>query len=324
MSAQQTLTGELLRSEIQQRGYAEFDHSISIDAIEHLVETYGTFTLNHPDPTVDTMCAMLPHEPNPKIMAKQLDDLDRSQDKETGWNKYRTNAALILKPDGYTNRSFQQQALLEGRQLAIDPPEDPKEYYHFTPRHFANMARNHRVFGWGPIPTEVEALNTAFAPIHRKAAELLTRVCAIIEETHPEINRIITPEGVSVSPLRLLFYHPSPLNERAGGHYDKGTLTFRIAESHQGLHVATRKGAPLKPVIRDDSKAVFFPARGLVERIPDTVFRPGWHNVAASDILNEGRSVPAAASSVCARWALIFFANDPTLTAPDKATTHSR
>ena len=323
MPAQLSLTGEQLQQEIIERGYAEYEHNITDDAVEHLVEKYADFTLAHPDPLPSTMDAMLPAGDDPEILKYHLDVLDRSQDTQAEWHKYRTNVAQKFKPDGYTNRSFQERALLQARGVQI-PPEDPKEYYHFTPGHWVKMYKNHERFDWGGIPPEVNQLHKAFAPIHRMATLLMERVCRDIEEVHPEISQFVTPQSLLNSPLRLLFYHPTPRPVLGGDHYDKGWLTLQLGESHQGLQVATGKTAPFEPVIRNSHTAAFFPGSVLAETIPDTVFQPAWHNIVATNRLNEDRFIPPSAVEVCGRWALIFFANGVGELNRDKAAMHTR
>lgn len=202
---QRSLEGEYLINEVKERGYAEFNHHIRPDEIDDLIVCYANFTSNYPDPKFVTIDAMLPKEPsqldliNPKYLdpetkdfmagrwlAYKLDELDRTADTQEEWHKYRTNTPQVGKPDGYSNRSFAQAALLSQRGVELDPPEDPKEFYHFTPEHYSNMIRNHTQFNWGPIPQEVIDLKKAFTPIHSKAAQLMVKICEIIEDEHPE------------------------------------------------------------------------------------------------------------------------------------------
>ena len=339
---QRTLEGAWLLNEIGQRGYAEFHHEIPDEQIEYLIDRYADFTLNHPDPLPETMDAMLPSKPseidlkNPAFydnhkkfltenwMAKKLDELDDSKDTQTEWHKYRTNVYAVGKPDGYTNRSFQEIALKKARGLVI-PEEDPKEFFHFTMQHHAKMVKNHCEYNWGSIPPEVTTLEQAFAPIHQKASRLIIRVAEIIEETHPGIRDFFDMRSLASSPVRLLFYHPSDSEQLGAAHYDKSSLTIQIAESHEGLRVAPDSASELQPVVRDESKAVVFPGLSLPENFgKDTPFQPGWHDIIKAHQLNQGRSVPPKAVEVCARWALIFFANGRGFVNPDKSLTHAR
>lgn len=320
---QATIEGACLRHEIAERGYAELEHGIEVERFENAVVKYANFTTQLPNPSEELMSAMLPPGDTTESIEKKLDDLDRTKDTASEWHKYRTNVEGVGKPDGQTDRSFQVATLRNVRGIEL-PEEDAKEYYHFTPRHYANMVRIHEELGWGSIPPEVEALNAAIAPIHKKAVELIMKVCGMIEETHPEIRDLIVPESLATSPVRLLFYHPSDRTTLAAGHYDKGSMTLQLAESHEGLRVAPDKYSDLSPIKRDPEHAVFFAARKLQEEIPDAPFPPGWHDVEAVDVLNRGRSMTEKTAAVCARWAFIFFANGTNYVSPDKSVTHMR
>jgi hypothetical protein len=331
-----------LLTEIENRGYSELRHGIPDEQIDILVDAYTDFTLNHPDPLPETMDGMLPTEPtandlaNPAYrdkegnfveelwLAKQLDELDRSQDSQPEWHKYRTNTVGIGKPDGYSNRSFQERALRQARGIII-PSEDPKEFFHHSSTHHVKMAQNHTEFGWGTFPSELAKLELAFSPIHRKASELILRVAGLVEETHPGVREFFSVRSLASSPVRLLFYHPLGQEQLGAGHYDKSAVTVQIGESHEGLRVAPNKEADLEPIVRGSDMAVVFPGKAIKEKFgKDTPYKPGWHDIVRADQLNEGRTVPPRAQEVCARWALIFFANGEGFVAPDKTAMHTR
>lgn len=317
-----SLDGERLLGDIRARGYSEFAHEISTDQIAELVSVYADFTIGQPDPQPETMLAMLPIDS--LDLYKELDELDRKKDTQVGWHKYRTNTVGVGKPNGYTNRSY-QQGVLRASGIFI-PPEDPKEFYHYTPRHYTAMVNNHREFGWGAMPDDMLKLEQAFRPIHAKATALMLRVLALVEETHPGARQYFDPDSMMTSPVRLLFYHPdAPTDCLGAGHYDKSSMTIQIAESHKGLRVATGQEAEMRAINRDSDQAVVFPSAAFPERFGDnTPFKPGWHDVVRIDELNNGRMVPPSAAEVCARWALIFFANGTDFQNPDKDKMHTR
>lgn len=330
---QRTIESMLLEQDIAERGYAEVQHGIPNEWVEELVERYADFTLTHPNPDFATMNAMLPQGSDADIISKQLDMLDYSKDTQQDWHKYRTNVVGIGKPDGYTNRSLQVETLAAMRGIAL-PEEDPKEFYHHTPKHYGTMARQHKNLGWGPIPSEVAKLDTVFSRIHHKTSELIMTICAQIEETHPEINEIVTKDALLGSPLRLLFYHPSAQKQLACAHFDKSVLTVQIGESHQGLRVATHTDQALAPVVRDSNLGIVFASHTLSAEpsekdprgghFPQSPLRPAWHDVIADSTANVGRSVPLRAAEVCARWSLIFFVNENNYIDPGKVAMHSR
>lgn len=320
-SSQLSFESTNLTYEIKQRGAAMLEHGISSGAIDTLIGSYTEFTTRYPDPEPVTMDTMLPDSP-PELLSKQLDDIDRSKDKQSEWHKYRTNIPWIAKPNGYTNRAFQSRALLETR--GIDLHEDPKEFYHYSPAGKNVVEEQHQEYGWGKPPQEFYRLDTAFSAIHTAGRLLTEKVLSIVEDIHPEIRKIMTPQSTSTSPVRLLFYHHGQQNELGAAHYDKSTFTFQIAESHEGLRIAKDSVSPLEIVRRPSNMAAFFPSQALQDEYPDTPLTPGWHDIIKSEALNDGRFMNEATSQACARWAIIFFVNRVNFVQPDKARTHHR
>ncbi len=322
---QLSIESELLLYEIRERGAALIEHGLSDVVIETCIDAYTEFTSNLPDPEPETMDAMLPDVPEHEL-AHRLDDLDRSRDKQKEWHKYRTNIPWIAKPGGYTNRSFQTKALEITRNITFG--DDPKEYYHYFPGGKPVVERQHRDNNWGPIPQEYYRLDTAFLAIHTAGRLLTEQVLSQIEDVHPEVRKIITPQAIADSPVRLLFYHQSESEELGAGHYDKGMLTFQIAESHEGLRIAKDDNSPLEMVRRAPHLAAFFPSSGLgsneMGEYPNSPFSPGWHDIIKSSQLNEGRTMSDKTAAVCARWAIIFFTGRENFIVPDKALTHNR
>jgi hypothetical protein len=318
---QLSMESSALAYEIQQRGAAMMDHGLSMYQIDTLIDAYTNFTSRFDDPEPETMDAMLP-DASPELLAKQLDDLDRSQDNQQTWHKYRTNIPWVAKPGGYTNRIFQAAAIEKTRGIVLE--EDPKEFYHFSPGMKQVVKDQHSEYNWGKIPNEFSVLDTSFLAIHTAGRLLTEKTLSIIEDIHPEVRRLVTPESISTSPVRLLFYHKDQAEELGAGHYDKSVLTFQIAESHEGLRIAKDKESPLEMVRRPSETAAMFPSWGLQKEFPETPFTPGWHDITKSDVLNEGRNMPEKTAALCARWALIFFVNEANFVQPDKAITHHR
>ncbi len=320
-----SLESTALLKEINKRGAAMMEHNIPSDIIDNLIDRYTIFTSQFPDPEPKTMDAMLPDLPEDEL-AKALDDLDRNADTQNEWHKYRTNHDWIAKPGGYTNRKFQSDVILETRGIFL--PEDDKEYYHYSPGGKKEMQKNHANNNWGALPQEVTMLDAAFERIHTAGMVIARKTLEIIEDVHPDISQLVTPESLLTSPVRLLFYHPGQTKTLGAGHYDKSILTIQIAESHEGLRIATNKNSPLEIVRRPADMAVLFPSGSLsdekIGEYPNSPFRPGWHDIIGSETLNEGRHMPESTQAVCARWAIIFFANRTNYVQPDKAIMHTR
>lgn len=322
MSRQLSLDNQGFINELLERGSAEIEHGISSDEIDNLINSYTSFTTRYPNPAPSTMDAMLPDGNDPEVLEKQLDDLDRSQDRESEWHKYRTNIPWVAKPMGFTDRSFQVSALARARGVRLD--DDPKEYYHYAPAAQELREQIHKDNDLGAMPQEVYMLERAFFRIHNASRLMTEKALSAIEDLHPQIRTIITPKSIAESPVRLLFYHPDQSPNLGAGHYDKSAITFQIAESHEGLRLAKDKDSTLEMVRRKADKAVVFPSDALREEIPDTLLTPGWHDIIESDQLNSGRNLPPKAIEVCSRWAIIFFANRAEFVQPDKARMHQR
>lgn len=319
--------------EIEQRGYHELSHGIPPDQIEEAVQAYADFTLNHPDPSTSTMDIMLPESllVDELGSCRQLDDLSRRQDNQTQWHKYRTNLEAIGKPKGYANRTFQMKAIQLERGLKI--VEDPKEFFHYTPRLLPAIRLNHAQFGWGSIPVEVEILDKKFMPIHKKAREIIKASAAQIEIIHPGVKSLFSLDSLFNSPLRLLFYHTQESagdyktdgDLLGGGHYDKDALTLSIAESHSGIRIAKNSQSDLELLHREPEEAILYAGHQMQNRFgDDTMFKSAWHDIVTDETLNRGRVIPPNASNLCARWAMIFFANGSEFAVPDKNTLHTR
>ncbi len=106
-------TGGDLHLEIERAGFAVVEHGIPPEAIDDLQAAHATFHDNFPDPEPATLNAMM-------VDLKDLDKLNFTKDIQTEWHKYRTNTPQFAKPDGYTNRFNQAEALqLAGRQVLM-------------------------------------------------------------------------------------------------------------------------------------------------------------------------------------------------------------
>jgi hypothetical protein len=324
---------EVLRGELVTQGFSLIDHSVSLEQVDELIEAYADFTDNLPDPDAELLSRMLPAEPDPRTGKLDLDVLDYAQDgPENKWHKLRTNTPYWAKPNGYTNRSQAVRALHVARDIVL--PDDPKEFYHFTPDTWGLMRAQHDRYGWGPIPDEVQKLHKKFSAIHYAAREAVRSQLALLEERDRGLlGSVVTPRDLMKSPLRLLFYHPGQGEILAGGHFDKSVATLQIAESHLGLRILDPiqiegdwRTAPanehgMHNIIRPAEKGAFFTGLNYRESaaFPDGDLIPAWHDVINRPELNDRRTLHG---KNVARWALIFFVNSELVGVPDKAKTH--
>ncbi len=329
--------GDLI-STIERDGYALIDHGASEELVDALIRDYAAFTDNLPDPSLETMEAMIPGGTDPATLEKRLDDLNYGRNLDAYWHKYNTNHPQFAKPGGYTNRSLQIRALREVR--GVELADDPKEYYHYHPNSLTVIDQLHEAYGWGPVPSEVKTLHMRFAAIHRAGVAAVTGAYAKLEAEHPDLlSRFATKADLDGSPIRLLFYHPGQGDLLAGGHYDKGLGTLQIAESHRGFRarvpgtnseeqIAAYRADPLTDpnmqlLERDDPNlGIFFPARAWINDVayPHSRLEPTWHDVVNLPEMNAGRALHG---KNCARWAIIFFTNSRAAGAVTKSQTHN-
>lgn len=338
---QNTFESIQLNSRLTEDGFALIDHHIPPDMIDEAVATYADFTDQLPDPSLETLSAMI-------VDPDKLDNLDYSKDKEKNWHKYRTNHPQYAKPGGYTNRSEQIKALQLFHRKVTDevtgelvaPSDDPKEYFHFHPNaaSIPIMEQMHEDHGWGPIPPEVYKVHEKFTKIHFLSRQAITKTFQLLEDEHPELtSRFATKADLFGSPVRLLYYHPGQGDLLAGGHTDKGLATIQLAESHVGFRARKPSSTQDKTIeqyrtdpVNDPSmmllrrppeKGVFFIAEAIRNELayPGSPLTPLWHDVINVDEVNEQRIIHG---EDCVRWAMIFFANSPAAGMVGKDRTH--
>jgi hypothetical protein len=292
--SQLSMEGEALHQNMLHDGFVVVEHSIPLYAIDEFVEAHANFTDSHPNPSLETMNHMIKD-------ADELDDLDYSQDTEKEWHKYRTNHPRFGKPGGHADRSLQSAALQAFDRLVtnketheLEPPtDDPKEYYHVHVDGLDRIREMHERYGWGPIPPEVIALQKQGALLHGLARLTVEKTLALVEEHHPDLSKLITHEDLLSSPLRSLRYHPGQGHVLAEGHYDKGSATLQVADSHPGLRIRNLATGQMELVHTHAHESPFFVSGMWKDEnaFPDSELTPGWRDVIdTGDTLLAGRT----------------------------------
>ncbi|HTE57428.1 MAG TPA: hypothetical protein VK694_01700 [Verrucomicrobiae bacterium] len=300
-SAQYTLwggeSGADLHAETLSQGYALVPHHVPPEAIDAYAEAYGIFTDQLPDPEPEAMNAMV-------LDPKNLDRLDPRADKAAQWHKYRSNVPHPGKPNGYTNRTIQVDALSKVRGLDI--ADDPKEFFHYSPGMRDALEARHAEFGWGPMPPELLVLLMRAQTLHYAAKQAITGFYRALELTHPHLSDFTAPADLDHSPVRGVFYHKGQGDVLADGHYDRGLGTLQLAESHLGLRTRDPQTGEMIMVERDPRMGIAFPSLKWRQASPDSELQPLWHDVINVDTACEGRELHGGN---IARWAIIFFTN---------------
>ena len=107
--------------------------------------------------------------------------------------------------------------------------------------------------------------------------------------------------GESQLRLRFLAYEPNDSDTLATAHYDKGTGTVAVAESHGGLRIGAGQN-DLTQIDRSQFEPIFFAGFGwhqiaeILDVIPSR--KAAWH-----DVVDTGQRV----NQQIARWAVVLF-----------------
>lgn len=201
-------------------------------------------------------------------------------------------------PDGYNEKTAEES-------------KDPKEFFHWLPRikEIADYKEK-----YASIP-EVRAFGDAAEKLFSKVE---ARFSEIYNEVFPEQRHLIFDENgkMPTSVLRFLSYRPKGGDAFcAKAHYDKGFSTLALAESAPGLRIGRGADYPLHEVRHEEGTAIFMPAWMKYEVSGHTIL-PAWHDVIHSEKEHD-------ASDISARWAIVFFANSPTVEFGPRGVVHT-
>lgn len=182
------------------------------------------------------------------------------------------------------------------------PYQDNKHVFHFTPEleePFMNDLLNFKDLN---LPMETRNFLSASQEVYYSLAESTKQKYTELEENFPALVGMHFPkDGKLAHHLRFLAYQPGNDGMLARGHYDKGSGTIAVAESHGGLRIGLGEH-DIKPLDRDQHDPVFFPAYGwhqLAQMLDvDTDKKAAWHDVIDTcEQLEEGIT----------RWAMVYF-----------------
>lgn len=180
--------------------------------------------------------------------------------------------------------------------------DDNKHFFHMTPQLrdtfplFSSVERE--------LPTESRQLLDAGDELYRSLARAALRKYSELEDEvgFPLLKNVHFPAtGRLQHKLRFLAYKQPKDGVLARGHYDKGTGTIAVAESHNGLRIG-HGPEDLQLIERGNYDPIFFHGYGwhqLAEMldVPDHR-RAAWH-----DVIDTGERV----GDEVTRWALIYF-----------------
>ncbi len=177
---------------------------------------------------------------------------------------------------------------------------DNKHYFHMTPdlwERFQPISLEGR-----KLPFESKLLIWNSHYVYQSLGKAALQKYIELETDFPLLKGIHFPSnGTLQHKLRLVAYQGGKDKTLAAGHYDKGTGTIAVAESHGGLRVG-HSPKDLQLVERDQFEPIFFHGYGwhqLAEMLDvKTGRRAAWH-----DVIDTGERVREDVM----RWAMIYF-----------------
>lgn len=175
--------------------------------------------------------------------------------------------------------------------------QDNKHIFHMT-------EALHRTFYhqiWNQPRETRSFLQNAYA-LHHSLTAAAKQKYQELEDDMPGIANIhFPPDGTVANHTRFLGYQDAKDGLLAVPHYDKGTGTIAVAESHSGLRVGFGPD-DLELLDRDRFDPIFFPSYGYHQLGEMLGARPtrraAWH-----DVVDTGERVSADVT----RWSLIHF-----------------
>jgi hypothetical protein len=183
------------------------------------------------------------------------------------------------------------------------PLQDNKHIFHWTPD-IAHEFTSPFTRRQNPnhLPDEARGFLDYAEEIYHSLSRSAKQKYAELEEEFPALVGIHFPKnGELHHHLRFLAYQAGNEGVLARGHYDKGTGTIAVAESHGGLRLGFGEH-DLEQLERDQYDPVFFHGYGwhqLAQMLDvDTQRKAAWH-----DVVDTGESV----SDDITRWALVYF-----------------
>jgi len=151
--------------------------------------------------------------------------------------------------------------------------------------------------------------------VYHEAKKTLHALLKIFEGEFPGITKMFFDEtSIPFLYLRFLKYDSKEKGKfLARAHYDRGSLTFALAESAPGLRIG-RDEKTLREVDSKNKTALFMPAIHFHE-ITEEIFTPAWHDVV--------QKLEDRVSRETSRWAIVFFADALHMKTPTMEETHT-
>ena len=187
--------------------------------------------------------------------------------------------------DGFTDKTLVEQ-------------KDPKQFFHWSP----SIASRKPCTYWTAKEPVVENFFQAASRIYSLVE---TALLSVYSQFLPEYQERIFADGRLIDGiLRFLCYAPRPQRAFcAQAHFDKGFSTLALADSAPGLRIGCCNAHPLTAVEHKAGYGIFMPAWMIFQASGGDI-KPAWHDVVHEPGVQN-------VNSICARWSIVFFVNDP-------------
>lgn len=194
------------------------------------------------------------------------------------------------------------------RKSEDDKYNDDKSFFHFHPLIFNKyrgfIKTNHTVerFLNLALPIWLETYNVVYSILREFEEDYPGTIAKVFATTEPHII------------LRFLKYDFTNSGEYlAKPHFDSGSFTLAIAESHPGLRISSSP-QDLLMIKHEEDKALFMVSSNCHKIIANNKLTPAWHDVIQADRTQIGKSF--------ARWAIVAFIDGHSVESLSRIETH--
>lgn len=287
--------GELQREAVPHLVVPEEQSSIEQDIREHAFARVG-FELGFHD-----INAAVQHYMDACAFLDEHDYLDRGRKKDE--REYSVQYRMNNKRGSYAGH------FIKGED-PNEQDEDWKRYFHYRDG-LPDRIKRHGI----EINSHLDEFLQAAEAIHEEACRTLYESMSELDERYPGLVGMHFPEhGDRDFYTRFLVYHPQENGQLARAHFDIGSMSLAMAESHPGLRIGTSPN-DLTPVEHREGEAKTFLGGSWWNIYPESDLPPGWHDVIQSD--------KDQISDDIVRWAVVTFANPEQDVQPSQEETHT-
>ena len=239
---------------------------MNTDLYHEIYHELEALSSNYPRPPLQATCITYNEAGDGVDYHDSLDNLD-------DWHLYRTRYAAPAKPEGFTDRSFEQkvkESQEEERILFKGSDYDSKEYFHYTPVSHRVVMDRHKNKDW-TVPPEYKRLLNLSHTAHSIGVEAVQSIFRELENSEDarfsSLAQDFSPIDILSSPLRILGYKiNSDQPNLAAPHFDKGYFTAAMHETSGGLQIARPDDIEtFTEIVKEEHQIALFGGRQFAE-----------------------------------------------------------